>query len=236
MKRAGPSGACESNATRIVRHCGGHVLKHLRRPLWSSVIVLAGLCAGGCAGGTDAGARQPAPALTAAAASITGTIGNQPFYGRAAYLIPSSQWSDGVSRTTVLILQKPVTCRDILGTTKADPVVLPGEYMVKIEFLAAWPIYPGSVWVSKLGTQSRGEPHVGEIEFVTQGSNGAHSGTFIAGEVKVLESTPSGGALSIRAANDPSDPFIRSCDEATRQRLVGIGAVSGSTPLTVCAR
>ncbi len=201
--------------------------------------MLAGLCATACGSGSDTGARQPGPYIpttTAASPSITGTIGNQPFYARAAYLLPSKRWSDGVSRTTVFVLQKPVTCRDLLGTERAEPVVLPGEYMVRIEFLASWPVYPGSVWVSKLGGQSKSETNVGEIAFVTQGTNGAHAGTFIAGEVKVLESTPNGGVLSIRAANDANDPFLRSGDEALRQRLVGIGAVSGSIPFTVCPR
>ena len=198
--------------------------------------MVASLCAAACGSGSDAGARQPAPyapTTTAASSSVTGTIGNQPFYARAAYLLPSKRWSDGVSRTTVFVLQKPVNCRDLLGT---EPVVLPGEYMVRIEFLASWPVHPGSVWVSKLGGQSKSDTDVGEIAFVTQGTNGGHSGTFIAGQVQVLESTPNGGVLSMRAANDPNDPFLRGADEATRQRIVGIGAVSGSIPFTMCPR
>jgi hypothetical protein len=204
------------------------------------LVVLAGLCAPafGCA--SEAGGRQAAPSTltsTAASGSIIGTIGNQPFQGRAAYLIPSASWSDGVSRTSVLIVQRPVTCQAILGTLHAEPLVLPGEYMVKVELYAGWPVHPGSVWLSTLGRQTKNDPNAAEITFVTQGGNGAHSGTFIAGQVQVLESTPNGGVLSIRAANDPNDPFIRSIrDEGSRQRLVAIGTVSGSIPFTVCAR
>ena len=53
---------------------------------------------------------------------------------------------------------------------------------------------------------------------------------------QVLESTPNGGVLSIRAANDANDPFLRSGDEALRQRLLGIGGVSGTIPFTACPR
>jgi len=171
--------------------------------------------------------------------SLSGNIGGRPFVARSALMVHTNRKARGCSTaltgtgrcssdrdgydvlfSSIRIYERQIGCAqlgDRLGYHELEPQS--GEHYVEIELQGRWPFYPGSTWrVDDRGPPSPTDDHVREVAFRSGGSG---SGSLAYGDLRFVEASNGGGAISMQVT-------------AANPQSAVPGSLSGTVPFVIC--